>query len=75
MMPITPSKHDRANAMQKATLKHCLESLAAATAVYCAQFCIPTERDGMQEPGFELNDWFKVDLVDANPGPIFTFRR
>lgn len=60
-------KHDRANAIHKATLKHCIEALAAAVAVYCAQFCIPVQGDWMHDPGFELNDWFKVELVDPDP--------
>lgn len=60
-------KHDRANAIQKATLSHCIEALAAAAAVYCAQFSIPIQGDWMHEPGFELNDWFRVELIDPDP--------
>jgi hypothetical protein len=64
-------KHDRANALQKATLNHCIEALAAAVAVYCAQFSIPIQGDWMHEPGFELNDWFKVELVDPDPALFY----
>lgn len=60
-------KHDRANSLHQATLGHCIDALAAVAAVYCAQFCIPEGGDWMHEPAFELNDWFKVELVDPDP--------
>lgn len=64
-------KHDRANALHKATMKHCIEALAAASAVYCSQYSIPISGDWMHEPGFELNDWFKIELVDPDPATFY----
>jgi hypothetical protein len=64
-------KHDRANALHRATMKHCIEALAAASAVYCAQYSIPITGDWMHEPGFELNDWFKIELIDPDPATFY----
>jgi hypothetical protein len=64
-------KHDRANALHLATMKHCIEALAAASAVYCSQYSIPMGGDWMHEPGFELNDWFKIELIDPDPATFY----
>jgi hypothetical protein len=64
-------KHDRANALHRATMKHCIEALAAASAVYCSQYSIPITGDWIHEPGFELNDWFKIELIDPDPATFY----
>ena len=52
-------------------MKHCMEALAAASAVYCAQYSIPITGDWMHEPGFELNNWFKIELIDPDPATFY----
>jgi len=64
-------KHDRANMLHRATLRHCIEALAAATAMYCAQFSIPSGIDWMHDAAFELNDWFKVELINSDPATFY----
>lgn len=64
-------KHDRTNSLHRATLKHCIEAVAAATAVYCAQFSIPVSADWMHEPSFEANDWFRIELIDPDPATFY----
>lgn len=66
-------KHNREGALHRATLGACLNALAAAAILYCAQFSIPGTGDGdwVHEPSYVLNRWFAVDLIDADPATFY----
>ncbi|MDB5531831.1 MAG: hypothetical protein JWO28_146 [Hyphomicrobiales bacterium] len=58
-------KHDRESQLHRATFKCCIEALAAAAVLCCAQFSIPVDADWAHEPSYSINQWFRIEL--ANP--------
>lgn len=64
-------KHNREGSLDQATLGACLNALAAAAILYCAQFSIPSTDDWVHEPSYVLNRWFAIDLIDADPATFY----
>lgn len=64
-------KHDRANSLHLASLRHCIDAVAAVTAVYCAQYSIPMGGDWGHDAAFKLNDWFRVELIEPDSATFY----
>ena len=64
-------KHDREGQLHRATLRHCIEAFAAAAILYCAQFSIPIGPDWTHEPSYSINQWLRIELINADPSTFY----